>query len=370
MPRSHSAPLVLLALAFGGSAFCQTPLAPEAGVLALRNGHVIFGQVTRAGDYYVVTSGEGSELRLKSDDVESFCANLREVYELKKRYATGITVRPHVELARWCLRHELIDECREQLSLADEREPGNAQVADLRRRLELTLEAPAAPAPAVAPAQVPLESLEQALADLPKGSIEKFGAIVQPILLNRCGANQCHGPNSHAEFRLLRPPPGQIVSRRFTQRNLYAAIRYLDRADPTASPLIVLPQQRHGTSLAPVFDKHSASQLAELVSWARATAGSSAAAATTPSPASTSPAPRPATIGSQGATHAQAAIAGAGAATLANGALPTDSATVATRVMRPAGTTVDSLPTSAQPKPAGPRDRYDPEIFNQRYHAR
>jgi hypothetical protein len=137
MGRPYHAPTILAALVCFTSALGQTTLAPEAGVLALRNGHVIHGHVTRAGDYYVVTSGEGSELRLKSDDVESFCASLAETYELKQRHLSGITARPHLELARWCLRHNLFEQCREQLSAAEQREPGSTQTAELRRRLEL-----------------------------------------------------------------------------------------------------------------------------------------------------------------------------------------------------------------------------------------
>jgi hypothetical protein len=358
MARPRFARMSLVALACCTVAIGQTPLAPEAGVLALRNGQVIHGHVTRAGDYFVVTNGAGSELRLKSEDVESLCASMQETYELKQRHLTGITARPHIELARWCLRHELYVQCREQLQAAEEREPGNAQAAELKRRLTLALESPAAPQATAIPPQATLDNLEITLAALPKGTVERFGAIVQPILLNRCAANQCHGPNSKSEFRLLRPPPGQTASRRFTQRNLYATLKYLDRTSPEASPLVILPQQRHGSSLAPVFDKHSAGQLAELVAWARATVAPSTAADMS----------RPATIGQQPATLSQPAVAQPAAsdpeATASEGNQVTGP-----REMRFAAGTAENLPKTSQPPPTI-RDRYDPEIFNQRYHPR
>lgn len=358
MARPYPALIAFAVLASASAARGQTSLAPEVGVLALRNGYVIQGQVTRAGDYYVVTNGEGSELRLKNDDVESFCATLAETYDLKKRHLSGITARPHLELARWCLRHELYDPCREQLDSAEQCEPGNREAAELSRRLTLALEVPLVVQPPAIQPQTSLASVETTLAGLPKGSIEKFGAIVQPILLNRCGANQCHGPNSKADFRLLRPPPGQIVSRRFTQRNLYATLQYVDRAAPDASPLLIQPQQRHGNSLAPVFDKHSANQLAELVAWTRATVA----------PASTA-ASRPATIGSQPATLSQPAVnepaaerPAAGAATEGHPTSPVNAP--------PPGSPSAGSPTGSQPPRFAPRDRYDPAIFNERYHAR
>ena len=39
------------------------------------------------------------------------------------------------------------------------------------------------------------------------------------------------------------------------------------------------------------------------------------------------------------------------------------------RAMRPTSDTAASLPTTARAQPPAPRDRFDPEIFNRRYHG-
>ena len=327
-------------------------LAPQSGLLVLKNGQVLEGDITRAGDYYVVTRGEGYELRPKADDVECFCASLVEAYEFKARRLSGVSVRPRVELARWCLRYNLIDQCRDQLAEAELTDPGDSQVKELKSRLAILQETPATPiAPAATPT-IPVEALENSLASLPRGSIERFGAIVQPILLNRCGANQCHGPNSKSQFKLLRPPPGQIVSRRFTQRNLYATLRQLNPSAPDQSPLVIKAEQRHGSSLTPVFDKHTANQFAELVAWARMTAAPSAAA----------PGARPASITPITSTLSQPAVSQPPApAPSADG----QSSATAVQAMRPALGPDSPAKSTASP---GPRDRFDPEIFNRRYH--
>ena len=71
--------LIFLALAtLAAIAVAQTSIAPEPGVLVLRNGQVLAGAITRAGDYYVVSQGEGSELRLSATDVELWCGSLLE----------------------------------------------------------------------------------------------------------------------------------------------------------------------------------------------------------------------------------------------------------------------------------------------------
>lgn len=357
--------IVLLCVANCRAAGGQSALAPQSGVLVLRNGQVLEGDVIRAGDYYIVSRGEGSELRLKVDEVELHCGSMDEAYDFKVRHLAVASAKSHAELAKWCLRHSLFDKCSEQIAAALRLEPENPDLKDLETRLKLAVEKPPPSTPALAAPTTGVEDLEKALRDLPKSSVEKFGAIVQPILLNRCGAaNQCHGPNSKSDFRLLKPPPGQIVSRRFTQRNLYASLRYLNATNPENSPLLMLPQQRHGNALSAVFDKHSANQLAELVAWVKLTVG----------PAHAAVGQAPATIPPTEATLSQPAASGGtrGAAATPPSELPGEqtAAPGSVRVMRPPLDDGNgSRPDRAQSQPQI-RDRFDPEIFNRRYHGK
>jgi hypothetical protein len=345
--------MLCLAVAVVRAACGQTLLGSQSGVLVLRNGYVLHGAVTRAGDYYIVSQGEGIELQLKNDQVELFCGSMDEAYEFKVRHLSGTSAKSHLELARWCLRHSMYDKSSEQIAAALRLEPDHRDAKELETQLKLIVESPPEPTPAKAAPTVAAEELERALRDLPRGSVEKFGTSVQPILLNRCGLNKCHGPNTDSQFRLLRPPPGQIVSRRYTQRNLYATLRYLDASNPESSPLVALPQQRHGSSLSAVFDKHSVNQLAELIAWAKMTTGSSAHVASS----------APATIVPTETTLSQPAAASASAPTPA----AVDSAV---RVMR---RPLDQSPTAAAGaanRQAPPRDRFDPEVFNRHYHGK
>jgi hypothetical protein len=149
---------------------------------------------------------------------------------------------------------------------------------------------------------------------------------------------------------------------------LYASLKYLDRANPENSPLVLMPQQRHGSSLAAVFDKHSSNQLAELVSWAKITAGAPLVAQPP-----TNQAISPATIAPVSATLSQPTSKPANAAQADEGgadegqAEQAATARVSTRVMRPP---LEDRPGS-RPKSAPAhtefRDNYDPEIFNRRY---
>jgi len=356
--RSYALVWIMIAAA-ASYAPAQTSVTPEVGVVVLKNGQVLEGTITRAGDYYVVSQGEGSELKLNANDVELCCASLLEAYEFKASHVSSFSAKSRLDLANWCLRQGLLERCAEQLAAAENIDPTSQQVSDLKTRLKLLQDTPE-PVPATPASGTAIAEMENALRGLPRGSAEKFAAVIQPILLNRCGANQCHGPNAKSEFRLLRPPPGQIVSRRFTQRNLYASLKYLDRTNPDNSPLVLMPQQRHGNSLSAVFDKHSANQLLELMSWARLTAG--APVVTHPSNAQPT---SPATISAVTATLSQPTARSTSAERPAPDPAE-QSASAPTRVMRPPldDQSAQRAKTTSQPEF---RDRYDPEIFNRRY---
>src|SRR5690606_19870270 len=62
-------------------------------------------------------------------------------------------------------------------------------------------------------------------------------------------------------------------NRRFTQRNLYATLQYIDREKPENSPLLTFPARRHGTAATAVFDEHTKRQFEELLSWVKLTVG-------------------------------------------------------------------------------------------------
>jgi hypothetical protein len=332
-------------------------LTPQQGVLLLRNGNVIEGNVTRAGDYYLVTFGESGEARLAAADVETLCVDLDDAYQYKRATMLGRGAAPHLELAEWCLRHSLTHQAGEQLVAAMRKDPEDARVAAVERKLKLALTAPQA-APARQPdtaATVSAEQLDKTIRALPPGSLEKFSAVVQPLLLNKCAAGGCHGSTARSDFRLLRPAAGVGPSKRFTQQNLYAVLKYLDQENPDASPLLTLPQKRHGGGLAAVFDKRTKHQLDDLVAWTQLVLA-------VPVPTA------PATIGKAQAllsqqqdTHVKPASAEA----------PIEPE-VDEKNPQPDDTPMPFTPAkNAAPLPREeafqPRDPFDPEIFNRKF---
>jgi hypothetical protein len=363
-------------------------LTPQQGMLLLKNGSVIEGQITQAGDYYVVTLGASGEIRLPAQEVEAQVQSLAEAYNLRKHGMFERGAKPHLALAEWCLRHNLHASCGEQLLAAIQAEPDHPGIDAIERRLTQAMQEQAQERPAVtarrpvASSSVSPEDLDKALRELPAASIEKFAATIQPILLNRCAGGQCHGGNSTAALHLVKPPRGQIPTQRYTQRNLYSVLQQLDRERPELSPLLIEPQRRHGGTTAPVFDKFSQRQLAEIAAWIDLTL---------PRPVDSVPTTIP--VPPAGQTLSQAVDAAPRSAVVPAAAQepiddkpvevePAASSEAEPSAEKPAagGAAEDKLPhatasrkssakatTSIAEKSFTPRDPFDPEIFNRRH---
>lgn len=339
----------------------EPALMPQQGLLLLRNGNVIQGQITRAGDYYIVTFGDRGEAKLAAREVETLCLDLEDAYRYKLATLAGRAAAPHLGLAEWCLRHELYPQAGEQLVTALKKEPKNPQIAAIERRLKLALEAPKSE-PARQPimaATVSAEQLDKTIRALPPGTLEKFAGIAQPILLNRCATGGCHGQSARSDFRLLRAQAGQSPSKRFTQRNLYAVLQHLDQVHPEESPLLKLPQARHGGTAA-VFDKRTQQQLDDLAAWARH-------ALAIPGPAP------PPTIGR---TQPLLSQQNDGAVRQASAEMEIEPSgqTELRRDADDAAPMPFAPPKNAAPLPREgafvPRDPFDPEIFNRQFGAK
>jgi hypothetical protein len=346
-------------------------LSPQAGLLVLRNGQVMQGNITRAGDHYIVTFGAGGEVKIAAKEVEAQCADIAGAYDYKLRRLSGDGAAPHLDLAEWCLRHHLHRQCAEQLSLALAAEPEHKRIEQIDRRLQLALQAPAATKTAPASSTiVSSEQLDKTLRDLPKGSLERFTTIVQPMLNNRCATSHCHGGTSTSEFRLLRPPAGLNSPQRFTQRNLYAVLQFVDRDDPLNSEIFTKPQSPHGGGTTAAFDARGRAQMLELQTWLEQLANRKDP-------------PTPITIDPQAAQLSTPLRATPGAppaastgttsnATSSEPASPSDlphatsfkpNSAPGQHPVKPASATNDA----AGEKPWQPRDPFDPEIFNRRY---
>jgi len=240
-------------------------LAPQPGVVMLRNGEIIEGKILRSGEYYRVALPEG-EIRLKGCDVEFCCRDLEEGYRRKRSTMRVGNASEHLQLAEWCLRHGLLGKAACELADTMDADPHHPMIRVLESRLKMALEPPA-PASTARPQQETADDLQRVIQGMPPGTVELFTQSIQPVLLNHCATTACHGPRATSRFRLQRIPPGQPSSRRITQRNLQAVLPWIDRENPTASRLLEAASHAHGTAKAPVFADPQAIQYQRLIHW-------------------------------------------------------------------------------------------------------
>lgn len=243
------------------------PLAPTEGILLLRNGEVLAGRITHAGDYYYLSRPRG-DLRLKANDVELVAADLNEVYQNKRGQIDQGNPQAHLDLAEWCVLQKLLDQAADELSEAAQIAPRHPRLNLIQRRLDL---ARRGEPPSAYRKQAELgptnDDLDRLVRGMPSRSVEEFTSTVQPLLVNNCTSAGCHNAHSPGKLRLLRLPRTGIPSRRLTQRNLHSVWQVINPTDPLASPLVTRPIAPHGTAKDPIFSSREVEQYRQLVSW-------------------------------------------------------------------------------------------------------
>jgi hypothetical protein len=359
------------------------------GVLLLRNGQTIEGHVTRGSDHYQV-SFPGGEIA----DVELYCRTLNEGYQRKRAAIQAGNVQDHLELARWCERHEMYRFAADELSAAAAIEPDHPMLGVLRRRLELAKEPPPKPvAAAASPAPSP-EDLDRMVRGMPPGTVETFTQTVQPLLMNHCMSSGCHGPQAESALRLMRTPVDQPPGRRLTQRNLHAIMQFVDYNDAKSSRLLSAISGPHATVKAAMFSDRQAGHYKQIADWVNQVTGhpgaadipesvlfgdkqpvaAAAQAGTNPaqprllSPAAVHngrPLPRPGREGKPGLVRAASALVD----TVESDDSPAGESDSPSKPRRPhptgSHTTVKRSPPA--PDTSASADPFDPEIFNRRY---
>lgn len=351
----------LLAMLACLSAGADPWIAPREGVVLLRNGHVLQGTVTREGDRYRIILGPSSEIRLPTSEIVTVAKDMAGVYQVKRAAVRKGDFDGHLQLAAWCLRHELETAAADQLLKAAALKPSHPAVAQLERQLKQRIQHPDQTAPAAQDdaSQSTRADIEQQLRSVPQQAVDSFVHQVQPLLLNRCSATGCHGLAGTSDFRLLSSPWGP-ASRTLTQRNLHEILRQIDWKSPADSPLLKAASSIHGPLKAPPLDRQDERNRQQLVAWVNHVASAAGAEPKQSEDSAIETLPK---LGTQGGLP--------GEASPLKEKKPLPQSNVQTSKPPVNEDTARVSPRhAALPKAFQPRDAFDAEIFNRKYFKR
>ncbi len=339
-------------------------MAPQPGVVLLRNGQILSGRISQAGEEYYVALDSG-EIRLRANQVELICRDLAEGYERKRGRIDPDKLGDHLDLALWCIRQGMYDNAAREIADARQIDPRHPRIALIERQFKLAKEQPssARQKPATGEPSPTNEDLDRLVRGMPPGTVETFATAIQPLLLNTCATGGCHGPQSESKLRLLRTQVGKTSSRRLTQRNLYAVLDTIDRNDPPASPLLTAPVIPHGTAKSAIFTNKEVVQYRQLLQWVMrvSRSGQSEQPTSVDTPEDHLSQRLPRTVRPSSAPTPNALFATSGESK------PTSAASGTTRaeIMKAGDKKALRAETTTSADPPG--DPFDPQLFNERF---
>jgi hypothetical protein len=332
----------------------------QEGVLLLRSGGVLRGEISQNGDRYVVR-GEKSEMDVAATQVAIVGKSLHDVYEQQRGQIVRPSAEPHLGLAEWCLRYELLAETARELETARSLDAHHPRVALLERRLAV-VQAPRRSATAAADSSKAKESLvnelrdlEAMAAELPAGTVERFTRRVQPLLVNSCTTSGCHQSGGEQKFQLDRAVLHGLSNRRTTLRNLSAVLSLVDRSAPPGSQLLTIPTEAHAGRKPPLLGKLHEEHLTTLAEWVALATGTEV---------------RPSEVASADAMEQDRAAEKSSPRDVhqASAAMPTPAEQMMTDQEN--ATIFENLAPpryGVDLRPWQPKDEFDPEIFNRQF---
>jgi len=123
------------------SAVGQSPDTPKW--LVLNNGQILDGRVKLADNKYTVVVGSGSQIVIAAEQVNFVADSINDIYWEKWSRVDPADAKSHMNLFRWCLKYNLLEEAQKQIDLVAKIENMKEQTDHLSRmaqELELVVQ--------------------------------------------------------------------------------------------------------------------------------------------------------------------------------------------------------------------------------------
>jgi hypothetical protein len=333
---------ITIALVLAGCSCPASEPLPGNTYLLLHNGQTIRGSVQVQADCFLVNIRSGIQMRLARDAVVFRGESLAEIYAYQRASVNPRDILAILRLADWCLREGLLEEAGFQIARARQIRNRDPRIAHLQRRLTIQqrppIDAPGA-ARSTAPPVVSSDQVQKRIGRLSAETIQQFTSLIQPLMLNRCGTNQCHGPTAGSSLTLIRTAAGRPIPQRLTYRNLYNILGHLGQGEARESSLLLAPAAPHGKIDGGIFTEQERIHVENLIAWCeRATQPTSS--------------PLPETIAGPETILAQ----------------PAPAISPVTPAVSRTGESAGHPPAPPRVPRSGGSDPFDPGPFNERFH--
>jgi len=209
------------------------------GFYLLRTGTILEGAATFNGTHYVVQTQFGT-MNVPVQNVEFVGTTGADVYLHKRGSVEPTDYNALVRLAEWCISNGYREEGIAEYQRAEQVAPNAMFVGIVQQRLQTLRQIGTAEPDQALPAPQTVPLLEIPVSRV---AFESFVRRVQPVLVNRCVAAECHGPHGERQFKLGVPQDSMGSTAR---RNLQAVLSYIDRDFPQESPILIALAMPHG----------------------------------------------------------------------------------------------------------------------------
>jgi hypothetical protein len=226
------------------------PNSPIGKVLVLDNDQLIEGDIRCDSEGYTVRRGNG-ETTIPAGRVVAVVADRRSAFSIVRRRSNTHDFDERIRLVRWCMENDLRNEALAEVKDLLRQRPSDPALLALSDGLSM-------PPTTLQPNNPISESSDKVIEIAPPNfnneSFSSFVSRIQPILMNACAS--CHAAGKGGTFELVRVIDGG--NRKAALTNLNAVLKFVDRTNPLASPLLAKSVIAHGTaSLPPLRDRQS-----------------------------------------------------------------------------------------------------------------
>ena len=348
----------------------------------LTNGNVLFGNARQLGEFVIVTTAAGGEVRLQRVNVSCWADSIRSLYQYRVDQRGKPTLRDHLRDAWWCVRYDLYDLAARELIAAKRIDPDNREANALETRLRSLVNLQPADESGVRPTDS--NSMKPNVITGESGAISpavfeeensqnfevdplvirRFASHIQPMLLSRCGV--CHQSMLRpverglplADWHLIVPSVGSRASASITHNNLHGVIPYIDENNPEESLLLSKATTPHGGGAAPLNQRNTKA-MQSLGQWVRMIASSLRNVKQNPNEPS---------VGLR-STHGDPGDGNVSdVTTLEKALLQNESQSASEPVVQSAKASFDQGARSTPQRLPPVSNPFDPDLFNRRFH--